>query len=69
MPTASMPSSRQIARIRVLISPLSTIVVTSIDCASVTRRPFTMRGSIPSERCISSSCGPPPCTSTTRMPR
>src|SRR5688572_16476943 len=64
-----MPTSRQVARMRVLMRPLRTIVVASIDRSSVMRRPRTMRGSMPSERCISSSCGPPPCTSTTRMPR
>ena len=41
----------------------------SIAEASVTRRPCTMRVSTPSLAVISSTCGPPPCTSTTRMPR
>ena len=42
MPIAGMPSARHIATMRVLISPLSTIVETSSVCASVTRRPSTI---------------------------
>ena len=56
-------------RMRVLMSPLSTIAVTSIDFWSVTRRPSTMRVGTPSATDSSVSCGPPPCTSTTRTPK
>src|ERR1700678_4463885 len=65
---ASMSSSRQIARMRVLIKPFSTMAVTSMDFWSVTRRPLTMRVSMPSDACKLSSCGPPPWTSTVLMP-
>src|SRR5882724_3287650 len=65
---ASMSSSRQIARMRVLINPFSTIAVTSIDFWSVTRRPLTILVSNPSVACTLSSCGPPPWTSTVLMP-
>ncbi len=37
--------------------------------ASVTRRPSTMRVVTPSAADTSVSCGPPPCTSTTRTPK
>jgi len=36
---------------------------------SVTRRPCTMRVGTPSCSVISVSCGPPPCTNTTRTPK
>src|SRR6202041_3411443 len=67
-PIASMSRARQMAKIRVLIRPLSAIAVTSIDFWSVTRRPLTMRVSMPNVACKLSSCGPPPCTSTVLMP-
>ena len=63
MPIAGMPSARQTATIRVLISPFSTIVETSSVCASVTRRPSTICVASPKrfDNCV--DCGPPPCTS------
>ena len=63
-----MSSSRQMAMMRVLIRPLSTIEVTSMDFASVTRRPLIICVSIPKLACSLSSCGPPPCTNTVFMP-
>ena len=36
--------------------------------SSVTRRPSTLRGSMPSPRKVSSICGPPPCTTIGFMP-
>jgi hypothetical protein len=63
-----MSSARQIAKMRVLMRPLSVMAVTSIDFWSVTRRPSTMRVSIPNVACKLSSCGPPPCTSTVLIP-
>ena len=53
---------------RVLMRPDSTIAVASIDCASVTRRPSIICVGTPSFSVTSVSCGPPPCTNTTRMP-
>src|SRR5213079_2092138 len=51
MPTASMLRSRHRPSTRVLIRPLSTIAVTSIERWSVTRRPSTMRvGTHPAPR-------------------
>ena len=54
---------------RVLMRPLSTIEVASMAFWSVTRRPCTMRVGTPSASVISVSCGPPPCTNTTRTPK
>ena len=68
MPTAGRCRSRQAARIRVLTVPFSTMVVTSRVCLSVTRRPPTIRVGTPSALASSVDWGPPPCTSTTRMP-
>src|SRR5690606_30026222 len=68
MPTAGTPSSRQAARTRVLICPFRTIVATSSVASSVTRRPSTKRLESPSRSDSWVAWGPPPCTSTTRMP-
>ena len=69
MPTASMSISRQNASSLVLMRPLSTMEVASMAFWSVTRRPCTMRVGTPSASVISVSCGPPPCTNTTRTPK
>jgi hypothetical protein len=67
-PIAGMPSARHTATMRVLISPFSTIVDTSSVAASVTRRPSTICVERPRRFDSAVDCGPPPCTSTTRMP-
>ena len=68
-PTASTSRSRQMPSTWVLIRPLSTMAVTSMNFWSVMRRPSTMRLGLPSAADTSVSCGPPPCTSTTRTPK
>ena len=68
-PTASMSISRQMASSFVLMRPLSTIEVASMAFSSVTRRPCTMRVGTPMASVTCVSCGPPPCTITTLMPR
>ena len=50
------------------ILPTSTICATSRVSSSVTRRPATNFGSLPSAFIFSVISGPPPWTSTTRMP-
>ena len=51
-----------------LTLPISTIWATSSVSASVTRRPSTNSVSLPMRRSHSPICGPPPCTTTGRMP-
>ena len=48
--------------------PVSTIFTTSMVAASVTRSPLTKRGVMPMRSCQLLISGPPPCTSTGRMP-
>ena len=48
--------------------PVSTIFTTSMVAASVTRKPLTKRGVMPMRSCQLLISGPPPCTSTGRMP-
>ena len=48
--------------------PAYTILATSSAASSVTRRPATIRGSWPSRRLSAEACGPPPWTTTSRMP-
>ena len=50
------------------ILPVSTIFTTSMVGPSVTRSPLTKRGSRPSRFCQSEISGPPPWTSTGRIP-
>ena len=50
------------------ILPVSTIFTTSMVAPSVTRNPLTNLGSMPRRFCHEEISGPPPWTSTGRMP-
>ena len=49
--------------------PTSTMRTTSIDCSVVTRRPPRNSLGMPSRVSIEEICGPPPCTTTGKMPQ
>ena len=68
MPTAGRPAARQAASTAVLTAPLSVSTATSSVRWSVTRRPSIMVVESPSFSESAVVCGPPPWTSTTRMP-
>ena len=67
-PTACRPWRTRAPTSSRLREPPQTILTASSDCASVTRRPATRRGSKPRRRDRALTCGPPPCTTTRRMP-
>ena len=67
-PTAYEPCRLTDATISRLTLPTSAIRTMSTVSSSVTRRPSTNSGSLPSRRMRSVICGPPPCTTTGFMP-
>mmetsp|Transcript_10375 Transcript_10375/g.25766 ORF Transcript_10375/g.25766 Transcript_10375/m.25766 type:complete len:237 (-) Transcript_10375:327-1037(-) len=67
-PTARPPAALIDAAIFLLSTPHSTISTTSIVAASVTRSPSTNSEWIFSRSSIAPICGPPPCTTTGRIP-
>ena len=67
-PTAYEPCRFTDATISRLTLPTSAMRTMSTVSASVTRRPSTNSGSLPSRRMRSVICGPPPCTTTGFMP-
>ena len=67
-PTAYEPCWLTDATISRLTLPTSAMRTMSTVSASVTRRPSTNSGSLPSRRISSVICGPPPCTTTGFMP-
>ena len=67
-PSATGPKVLSAVTMSELTLPISTIWATSSVSASVTRRPSTNSVSLPMRRSHSPICGPPPCTTTGRMP-
>src|SRR4051794_32542092 len=67
-PTASGPCTLTAETMSRLILPTRTMRATSRLSASVTRRPSRNSGTIPSRSMSALICGPPPCTTTGRMP-
>ena len=67
-PNASGPKPLRAVTMSALTLPISTIWATSRVSASVTRRPSTNSLALPSLSNHSPICGPPPCTTTGRIP-
>ena len=68
MPTALPPWRAMRLTISLFTLPTSTILATSMVASSVTRRPSTNFGSMPSRAMCLLISGPPPCTTTGFMP-
>ena len=68
MPTASGPCTLMAETMSRLTLPTSTMRAMSSVSASVTRRPLRNSVSLPRRAISSPICGPPPCTTTGRMP-
>ena len=67
-PTANGPWVLMLATMSRLTLPTSTMRAMSRVSASVTRRPSRNSDTLPSRSMSSPIWGPPPCTTTTRMP-
>mmetsp|Transcript_86149 Transcript_86149/g.267670 ORF Transcript_86149/g.267670 Transcript_86149/m.267670 type:complete len:423 (+) Transcript_86149:227-1495(+) len=68
-PTAATPAAPMVATMVLFTLPMRTMATTSMVAASVTRRPRTNFGSIPTFASQELISGPPPCTSTGFRPR
>mmetsp|Transcript_10368 Transcript_10368/g.28537 ORF Transcript_10368/g.28537 Transcript_10368/m.28537 type:complete len:206 (-) Transcript_10368:122-739(-) len=68
-PTARPPELQMVDAISLLTDPHSTISATSTTSFDETRMPPSKRLSTPTVSSMALIWGPPPCTTTTRMPR
>mmetsp|Transcript_122560 Transcript_122560/g.341580 ORF Transcript_122560/g.341580 Transcript_122560/m.341580 type:complete len:299 (+) Transcript_122560:107-1003(+) len=68
-PTAPTPAAPIVATMVLFTLPIKTIATTSMVAASVTRKPPTNFGSMPTLASQELISGPPPCTSTGLRPR
>mmetsp|Transcript_6003 Transcript_6003/g.17925 ORF Transcript_6003/g.17925 Transcript_6003/m.17925 type:complete len:228 (-) Transcript_6003:36-719(-) len=68
-PSARPPALQIVDAISLLTEPQSTISATSTTSGDETRMPPSNRLSTPTFSSMALICGPPPCTTTTRMPR